>query len=113
MIFTVGDMQAAINEEGYLVDSHDWCEAIVNQFTLEEDLELNDEYWTVINLMRNYYASHNVAVDDHHVFKHLEDKWGSDKKTAKLLIFELFPYGYVKQACKIVSMKRPRAWSTG
>ncbi len=36
-----------------------------------------------------------------------------DKKEAKKRIFELFPYGYVKQACKIAGMKRPRAWSTG
>jgi sulfur relay (sulfurtransferase) DsrC/TusE family protein len=28
-------------------------------------------------------------------------------------VFELFPYGYVKQACKIAGMKRPRGWSTG
>lgn len=28
-------------------------------------------------------------------------------------LFELFPYGYVAQACKIAGMKRPRAWSTG
>ncbi|MGC2048350.1 MAG: sulfite reductase subunit gamma, partial [Gallionella sp.] len=23
------------------------------------------------------------------------------------------PYGYVKQACRIAGMKRPRGWSTG
>jgi len=28
-------------------------------------------------------------------------------------MFELFPYGYVKQACKIAGMRKPRAWSTG
>jgi len=28
-------------------------------------------------------------------------------------VFDLFPYGYVKQACKIAGMKKPRAWSTG
>ena len=28
-------------------------------------------------------------------------------------LFRLFPYGYVKQACKIAGMRRPRAWSTG
>ena len=36
--------------------------------------------------------------------------WGSD---AQKKLFELFPYGYVKQACKIAGMRRPRAWSTG
>jgi tRNA 2-thiouridine synthesizing protein E len=29
------------------------------------------------------------------------------------MLFELYPYGYVKQACKIAGMRRPRAWSTG
>jgi hypothetical protein len=27
--------------------------------------------------------------------------------------FEFFPYGYLRQACKIAGMRRPRAWSTG
>jgi len=34
-------------------------------------------------------------------------------KDAQKKLFELFPYGYVKQACKIAGMRRPRAWSTG
>jgi len=38
---------------------------------------------------------------------------GFEKKTAKQYLFKLFPYGYVKQACKIAGMQRPRAWSTG
>lgn len=45
--------------------------------------------------------------------KHLAAHLGCDKKTAKARLFELFPYGYVKQTCKIAGMKRPRAWSTG
>jgi tRNA 2-thiouridine synthesizing protein E len=36
--------------------------------------------------------------------------FGSD---ARKQLFELFPYGYVQQACKIAGMKRPRGWSTG
>ncbi|HEX7454933.1 MAG TPA: TusE/DsrC/DsvC family sulfur relay protein, partial [Gallionella sp.] len=45
-----------------------------------------------------------------HVMKHLAEQLGTASRNA---IFELFPYGYVKQACKIAGMKRPRAWSTG
>jgi len=43
----------------------------------------------------------------------LVEAHGYDKKSAKQHLFELFPYGYVKQACKIAGMQRPRAWSTG
>jgi tRNA 2-thiouridine synthesizing protein E len=38
---------------------------------------------------------------------------GVDKKVAKTKLFEMFPYGYVKQTCKIAGMRRPRGWSTG
>ena len=44
---------------------------------------------------------------------YLASEYQCDKKQAKNKSFELFPYGYVKQACKIAGMKRPRAWSTG
>ena len=40
------------------------------------------------------------------------DAQGAGRGAHKRL-FELFPYGYVKQSCRIAGMKRPRAWSTG
>ncbi len=60
--------------------------------------------------MRDYYAEHQIAPDVRHVMKHLEKRLGRDSRNA---IFELFPYGYVKQACKIAGMKQPRGRSTG
>jgi dissimilatory sulfite reductase related protein len=44
--------------------------------------------------------------------KHLAEYRGPDQADRNDL-FRLFPYGYVKQACKIAGMRRPRAWSTG
>ena len=60
--------------------------------------------------MRGYYLGVLNAPDVRHVMKHLEKRLGSESRNA---VFELFPYGYVKQACKIAGMKRPRGWSTG
>ena len=51
-----------------------------------------------------------IEPDVRHVMKHLEKRLGSESRNA---VFELFPYGYLKQACKIAGMKRPRGWSTG
>jgi tRNA 2-thiouridine synthesizing protein E len=44
--------------------------------------------------------------------KHLAEYKGMGK-AGRNDLFVLFPYGYVKQACKIAGMRRPRAWSTG
>ena len=60
--------------------------------------------------MRDYYAGHRIAVDARYMIRNLAKKHGSASRN---LLFELFPYGYVKQACRIVGMKRPRAWGTG
>jgi TusE/DsrC/DsvC family sulfur relay protein len=105
--------QVLRDAEGYLINPEEWDDEIANKLALEEGIELNDKYWPVLNFIRFYYDEHAIAPDVRHVIKHIAKMNECDKKTAKTLIFELFPFGYVKQACKISGMKRPRAWSTG
>ena len=106
-------MQIARDTEGYLVYPEDWDEKIAVELAREEDIQLNAEYWPVLRFIRTYYEEHAIAPDVRHVIKQLANERGCQKKEAKSIIFTLFPFGYVKQACKISGMKRPRAWSTG
>lgn len=99
-----------VDGEGYLIEPADWNEDIAKILASQEDIELTDDHWDAINFMRDYYAEHQIAPDVRHVMKHLAERLGPDSRNR---IFELFPYGYVKQACKIAGMKRPRGWSTG
>ena len=105
--------QLARDTEGYIVDPEDWNEHIAQQLAAEEALMLDDDYWSVLRFMRQYWLEHHIAPDVRHVIKHIADRYGFNKKQAKQLLFKLFPYGYVKQACKIAGMQRPRVWSTG
>ncbi|MDT8383466.1 MAG: TusE/DsrC/DsvC family sulfur relay protein [Gammaproteobacteria bacterium] len=107
------DIQAARDNEGYIVNPDDWNENLARKLAAEEQLELTDEYWPILCFMRNYWQEHTVAPDVRHVIKHLVEIHGFDKKAAKQHLFQLFPYGYVKQSCKIAGMQRPRGWSTG
>lgn len=99
--------------EGYLVAPEDWDESFASMLAAEEHLELNEKYWEVLGFMRDFWKENRVAPDVRHVVHYLVDVHGYDKKQAKQHLFNLFPYGYVKQACKIAGMQRPRAWSTG
>jgi len=101
------------DEEGYLIEPEEWTTDIANSLAASEKIELNEQHWPILNCMREYYDSNRVAPDVRHVVKFLTTEQGLNKKDAKKLIFTLFPYGYVKQACKISGMKRPRGWSTG
>ncbi|MFZ0106336.1 MAG: TusE/DsrC/DsvC family sulfur relay protein [Thiobacillus sp.] len=96
--------------EGYLIEPGDWTEDVARALAREENIELSDDHWDAINFMRDFYEENQVAADARFVIKHLAERMGKD---AHKKLFELFPYGYVKQACKIAGMRRPRAWSTG
>lgn len=96
--------------EGYLTEPSDWNEDVARSLAQDENIQLTDVHWDAINFMRDYYEEHQVAADARFVIKHLAEHFGRD---AQKKLFELFPYGYVRQACKIAGMRRPRAWSTG
>lgn len=100
----------ALDAEGYLVDPADWNEEVADELARRLDITLADDHWDVIRFMRDMYDDHRVAPDARHVMRYLDQRYpGKGRKR----LFELFPYGYVGQACRIAGMKRPRAWSTG
>jgi tRNA 2-thiouridine synthesizing protein E len=96
--------------EGYLIEPGDWNEDVARALAEDENIALNDDHWDVLRFMRAFYEEHQVAADARFVIKHLAERMGRE---AQKQLFVLFPYGYVKQACKIAGMRRPRAWSTG
>ncbi len=106
-------MSVGRDNEGYLVNPADWNETVAGQLAAEEHLTLGEDYWPAIKFMRDFWNDHRIAPDVRHVIAALADQRGVDKKIAKEQLFRLFPYGYVKQACKIAGMQRPRVWSTG
>ena len=101
-----------VDDEGYLVDPADWNEHVAEALARQERIVLSDEHWAAIRFMREYYEQHHIAPDARHVMKHLAEHKGAGK-AGRNDLFVLFPYGYVKQACKIAGMRKPRAWSTG
>jgi len=101
-----------VDGEGYLIDPADWNEQVARELARQERIVLSEEHWAVIRFMREYYEQHHIAPDARHVMKHLAAFKGAGK-AGRNDLFVLFPYGYVKQACRIAGMRRPRAWSTG
>ena len=105
-------MAIRTDDEGYLVDPADWNESVAEELARREGVALSALHWDVLHFMRRYYEDRQIAADARFVVKYLAEAHalGAD---ARGRLFELFPYGYVKQACKIAGMRRPRAWSTG
>jgi len=111
--FKAGERTILRDESGFLAKPDDWDEGIARIIASEEDIELNDDHWAIIYFMRTKQEEHGVSPDARHAFSFLAERKGVGKREARDIFFKLFPYGYVKQACKIAGMVQPRAWSTG
>lgn len=105
-------MPPATDDEGYLIDPADWSRETAEKVAREEGIVLTDSHWAVIAFIREYFEQHQITPDARHVIKYLAAYKGENSEGRNEL-FRLFPYGYVKQACRIAGMRRPRAWSTG
>ena len=112
MSLVIGGKSVPTDDEGYLIDPADWNEDVAEERARQEKIVLSDDHWAVIRFMREYYEQRQVTPDARHVIKFLAAHRGGSSEGRNDL-FRLFPYGYVKQACKIAGMRRPRAWSTG
>jgi len=112
MQLQIDDRTIDTDEEGYLVDPADWSEAFAAQLAQRENLTLGPQHWQVIAFMRGFLEQRQVAPDARYVIRHMAEALGLGAR-ARVRLFELFPNGYVRQACKIAGMRRPRAWSSG
>ena len=105
----MSNVDVKMDAEGYLVDPSEWTDEIAVEIAKGEGITLTDDHWRIIRFMRDWLDENGVIPDARHAMKAI----GGDRDAGRARMFELFPHGYVKQACRIAGMRRPRAWSTG
>ena len=94
------------DEEGYLVNLSDWSEDVANAIAKTENVEMGPNHWEVVNFLREYYTEYQIAPAVRVLTKAIGKQLGADKGNSKYL-YELFPYGPAKQACKIAGLPKP------
>ncbi len=94
------------DEEGYIVDIEQWSEELADVIAVQEEIEMNDEHWEVVNFLREYYQEYQIAPAVRVLIKAMKKAFGEDKGNNKYM-YTLFPYGPAKQACKIAGLPKP------
>jgi TusE/DsrC/DsvC family sulfur relay protein len=94
------------DEEGYLVNLSDWDEDVAAKLAEGEGLDMTENHWEVVNFLREYYNEYQIAPAVRVLTKAIGKKLGKDKGNSKYL-YELFPYGPAKQACKVAGLPKP------
>ena len=94
------------DEEGYLQNLDDWTKDVAGFLADEEGVEMTDAHWEVVNFLREYYEEYKIAPMIRILTKAIGKKLGKDKGNTKYL-YELYPAGPAKQACKIAGLPKP------
>jgi len=95
-----------VDEEGYLVNLNDWNEEVAVYLAQTENVTLTEQHWEVLNFLRDYYNEFQIAPAVRVLTKAIGKKLGAEKGNSQYL-YELFPYGPAKQACKIAGLAKP------
>ena len=106
MAYNVNGTTVEHDEEGYITQLSDWNKELAQVIAETEDIEMTDEHWAVVNFLRDYYEEYQIAPAVRVLTKAVGKKLGKDKGTSKYL-YELFPYGPAKQACKYAGLPKP------
>lgn len=96
----IGGKQLEIDEDGFLVDPDDWNEDVVAAFAALEDVEeVTEDHWKVINYLRDYFKQFGIAP--------MIRKMCKDTGLTLKQIYDLFPSGPAKGACKLAGLPKP------
>ncbi len=94
------------DEEGYLADINVWNKELAELIAKEENLDMSEEHWEVVNFLRDYYEEYQIAPAIRVLVKAMKKSFGPEKGNNKYL-YTLYPYGPAKQACKIAGLPKP------
>ncbi|NLG74162.1 MAG: TusE/DsrC/DsvC family sulfur relay protein [Chloroflexi bacterium] len=99
-IVNLKGIEIDVDEDGFIQDPSCWNEEIARAIAETEDVhELTEDHWKVINYLREYYQQYGIAP----MIRKLCKETGFQLK----YIYELFPSGPAKGACKIAGLPKP------
>jgi tRNA 2-thiouridine synthesizing protein E len=106
MAYELNGVTYEADEEGYLTDISAWSPELAVLIAQDENIEMGDDAWEVVNFLRDYYEEYQIAPAVRVLTKAVKKKLGPEKGNSKYL-YELFPYGPAKKACKIAGLPKP------
>ena len=106
MAYKINGATIETDEEGYITDISQWSAELAAVIAQSENIDMDDDHWEVVNFLRNYYEEYQIAPAVRVLTKAINKSLGPEKGNSKYL-YELFPYGPAKQACKIAGLPKP------
>ena len=89
-----------MDEDGFIVNLEEWNEDVARYLAKEEGIdELSEDHWKLINYLKGYFAEYGIAP----MVRKMTKESGYSLKE----IYDLFPSGPAKGACKVAGLPKP------
>ncbi len=96
----LGGTEIEIDEDGFIQEPDKWNNAMAEDIAkLENAFPMGEDHWKIVNYLRDYYVKFEIAPP----IRMLCKQTGLDLKK----IYQLFPSGPAKGACKIAGLPKP------
>ncbi len=98
--FTHGSISIDVDEDGFMLNPDQWTKDVAAALATTEGVAaLTEDHWKIVNYLREYYVEFGVAP----MIRKLCKKTGYELKA----LYELFPSGPAKGACKVAGLPKP------
>ena len=99
-MFEKDGVSIEVDEDGFMLEPDQWNEQVAAALGSTEGVDdLTEDHWKVINYLRDYFQKFGVAP----MIRKLCKETGFKLK----VIYELFPSGPAKGACKVAGLAKP------
>ena len=95
-----------VDKEGYLRNLNDWSEEIAEIIAQEENINLTQDHWAIVHLLREFYKAFDVSPAMRPLVKYVGIHLGKEKANS-IYLLTLFPPSPARVASKIAGLPRP------
>ena len=96
----------ATGKQGHLKNLSEWSPDIAQQLAEGEQIELTEEHWEIIHIIRDYYQQFKISPTMRVLVKAVREKLGPQKGRSIHLML-LFPNSPARQISKIAGLPKP------
>lgn len=98
--FEHGEVKIEVDEDGFMDNPEEWNEAVATALATTEGVDdLTEEHWKLVHYLRDYWLKFGIAP----MIRKLCKETGFPLKK----VYELFPSGPAKGACKVAGLSKP------
>lgn len=93
--------------DGRLLNLDDWNKDVAQALASQDHIQLTNEHWDIINIMRDFYSKFNISPIKKLLKNCIREKLGDDNKASDVYLSALFPNNVMIQGTRIAGLPMP------